>query len=437
MKSTLLTDFQEVLKGFPLPEDRPVLLAFSGGGDSVALFHLLRLSQIPFAAAHVNYGLRAHESDEDARFCESLCAQFAVPFFLHECAAGTFSGKTGIQEKARDIRYAFFRKLMWEHRFSGIFTAHHADDQAETVLLNLFRGTGMKGLSGIKPSHEDVYRPLLKFKKSELSAFLVSHGFTWREDSSNRKNDYTRNKLRNRILPLLYREFPSAFEAIAGTSARLQQDKSLLDYLLKFLLLSEENRISLSELSSIPISLRGTALFHLFSDYGLNPKSAEELAHAAQKGNAGKMIHTRTHRFLVDRECILISAADDSDESDVVWVYEHSPEIPGYQVKFIIPQDFGYFSDGRNAFLDADTLEFPLLWRNWERGDRMTPLGMKGSKKVSDMLTDAKTDRFKKDNTHVLLSGGNIVWLEGIRPADSSKITENTSRILAIISENS
>lgn len=433
MSHSLIKDFQETVKGFALVPDRPVLLAFSGGGDSVALFHLLRLSGIPFAAAHVNYGLRGEESDADALFCAELCERFSVPFFIHVCDADTFSAHTGIQEKARDIRYAFFRRLTAEHNFSGIFTAHHADDQAETVLLNLFRGTGLKGLGGMSGSRDGIFRPLLKFSKSQLNDFLRSQGFEWREDSSNLKNDYARNRLRNRVLPLLTQEFPASVGNINATSARLKSDKALLDHLLNERFDIHENQISVAALTALPETLRATALLHILSPYGIQADTAENLARLVSEGHTGKMILTPTHRFLVDRQYILISEAEKSPSSEAILVQETNPEIPGYLVKWMTPWELTFPADGRNAYLDADTLTFPLTWRLWQPGDRMIPLGMKGSKKVSDLLTDAKKDRFRKEKIHVLLSGGRIVWLEGIRQADSSKITADTSRVFAVL----
>jgi tRNA(Ile)-lysidine synthase len=437
MSFALLTRFEAVFQNFGLPSDKPVLLALSGGSDSIALFHLFRLKGIRFGAAHVNYGLRGAESDEDARFCRQMCEEYGISFFLQTVSPGTFAKSSGIQEKAREIRYDFFRTLAEKQGFSGIFTAHQAEDRTETVLLQLFRGTGMKGLIGMKDRHDGVYRPLLDFTKVELMHFLEENAFSWREDSSNLKNEYSRNRIRNKLMPLLRDVFPTAEQGIRETASHLAADTELFDFLLKNYGLINPQGIILSALSMLPPELRATAIFHVSRPFGLTYDQAYGLSRAASGNMTGKTMFTATHRLLVDRDLILIAPLTEEKQEIIYLSDQLTPRLPGYSVKYISPDEIADLADRTKAYLDADTLTFPLVWRIRESGDRMQPLGMKGSKKVSDLLTDQKINRFAKERTHVLISGGKIVWLEGIGLADSSKISPHTSRVLAIIPEKS
>ena len=435
MSHPLISRFQAAFRHFGLSSERPVLLALSGGSDSMALFHLLRESEIPFVAAHVNYGLRAQDSEKDARFCGEVCQRFGIPFFLHTCSPETFSGGSGIQEKAREIRYAFFRRLLKENAFSGILTAHHAEDRAETLLLHLFRGTGIRGLAGIRSAHEGIYRPLLNFKKEELKCYLEKSGFDWREDVSNLKNEYTRNRIRNKLMPFLQAEFPGAEEAIIQTASNMAADAQLFDFLITQSGLLTDEGISIKKLFSFPSEIRVLALFHVCRPFGLNYEQGADLYDLLKENKTGKTIFTDTHRFLVDRDYLLISPLS-AEKSDAVFLSEDlTPGITGYALRLVSPKELPDLGNPRHAFLDAASLQFPLTWRIWEPGDRMIPLGMKGSKKVSDILTDRKISRFAKEQIHVLVSGTQIVWLEGICPADSSKVCAHTSRILAIMHE--
>ncbi len=437
MTDSVLTRFQAHFNAFGLPSDKPVLLALSGGSDSMALFHLFRLSGIRFGAAHVNYGLRGAESDGDARFCRQTCEEYGIPFFLHTCGPGTFAKSSGIQEKARGIRYDFFRALTEKQGFSGIFTAHHAEDRTETVLLQLFRGTGMKGLTGMKDRHDGVYRPLLEFTKAELMHFLEDNAFSWREDSSNLKNEYSRNRIRNKLLPLLRDVFPAAELGIRETASHLAADAELFDFLLKNYGLINPQGISISALSMLPPELRATAIFHVTRPFGLTYEQAHGLSRAVNGNMTGKTMLTATHRLLVDRDLILIAPLTEEKQEIIYLSDQLTPGLPGYSVKYISRDEIADLGDRTKAYLDADTLNFPLVWRIRESCDRMQPLGMNGSKKVSDLLTDQKINRFAKERTHVLICGGKIVWLEGIVPADSSKISPHTSRVMAIIPEKS
>jgi tRNA(Ile)-lysidine synthase len=435
MTDSVLARFQSAYAAFGLSSDKPVLLALSGGCDSMALFHLLRDAEIPFAAAHVNYGLRAQDSDEDARFCGDICQRFGIPFFLHTCSPENFSGGSGIQKKAREIRYSFFRRLLKENAFSGILTAHHAGDRAETLLLHLFRGTGIRGLAGMRSAHEGIYRPLLDFKKEELKCYLEERGFNWREDASNLKNDYTRNRIRNKLMPFLQAEFPGAEEAIIQTASHMAADAHLFDFLITQAGLLIDEGISIKKLFSFPSDLRISALFHVCRPFGLSYEQAANLYDLLKENKTGKAIFTATHRFLVDRDYLLISPLS-SEKSEAVFLSEDlTPGITGYALRLVSPKELPDLGNPRHAFLDAASLQFPLIWRIWEPGDRMIPLGMKGSKKVSDILTDRKISRFAKEQIHVLVSGNKILWLEGVCPADSSKVCAHTSRVLAIMHE--
>lgn len=433
--SNLLPRFQQAIARLGITPQSRVLLALSGGLDSTVLFHLLKAARIPFAVAHVNYGLRGADSDADQAFCENLARQNGVACHTYaarpEMERG--QGPKSVQETAREIRYRFFGELCAGHGFTHVATAHHANDSAETFFINLLRVTGIKGLGGIPGHNGRLVRPLLGFTQEELVIYAGQNFFDFRKDTSNDTDNYLRNRIRHHVLPALEEAQDGALQRLARSMAFLERESALLDVLLAGHFPESLERTSLEALKAFPRELWATVLFKRYRPIHLSYGQAEDLA-AACGGHAGKLFPTPSHRLLLDRGFILLETAAPAADAPV-WINENGP-LPGYRVSLVSSAAFGFTTDPRCAFLDADRLQFPLLWRMAQPGDTMQPLGMKGRKKISDILTDAKVDRFGKEKTHVLCSGNEIVWLEGMRIADSSKILPQTARILCIIPEN-
>lgn len=432
--SGLLPAFLASAQGLGLGSGSRVLLALSGGLDSTVLFRLMAESGLSFAAAHVNYGLRGADSDADEAFCRALCEENGVSCYVCRAAEEMRLRPPGlsVQEAAREIRYRFFGELCAAHGFTHIVTAHHANDAAETFFINLLRGSGIQGLRGIPAVNGAVVRPLLAFPRKDLEAFAAERGLSHREDASNQKDAYLRNRIRRHVWPAVEGAAAGALPRLAATMERLSREAELLDVLLAAHFPADTARTDMAAVLYFPEGLRATVLFRRFQKLGLSYAQAQELA-AALTGIPGKMFLTPGHRLLVDRGAILAEALVPGEEAELL-LYENG-HIPGYTVSVVPVSDARPDGDAASAFLDADTLSFPLSWRKIRRGDAMVPLGMKGRKKVSDILTDSKTDRFAKERLHVLCSGDEIVWLEGRRPADSSKLTAQTCRVLCIIPE--
>ena len=433
--STLTERFLQNVQRLGINAQSRPLLAFSGGLDSTVLFHLLKGADIPFAVAHVNYGLRGENSDADEQFCSGLAQQNNIPFFAYDAKPEMAErpARSSLQEVAREIRYRFFATLCEGEGFTHILTAHHANDSVETFFVNLLRGSGLRGLRGIPERNGRIMRPLLPFTRAELETFANENRNAYREDASNQKDGYLRNRIRHHVLPALEQADETALERISGSLENLSREAELLENLLAARFPADIHHTEKQIFLSFPIPLRATVVFKRFQSVGLSYSQAEDLA-LALESIPGKQFYTPTHRLLVDREAILVEEISADEVRETLWVDEHG-FIPGYRLSILPVAEVELTKDPSAAFLDADTLTFPLAWRPIQTGDAMVSLGMKGRKKISDILTDAKVDRFAKQHRHVLCCGDEIVWLEGFRINDSSKITPHTCRVLCIIPE--
>lgn len=424
--------FWERLKSLDISEDTHCLLALSGGADSVTLFHLLVGARVPFSAAHVNYGLRGSDSQADEQFCADLCAQKQVPFYLYDAKSEMENRTVSLQEEARNIRYRFFDKLVREHDFKYILTAHHANDSFETFFVNLLRGTGINGLKGIPEKNGNRRRPLLPLTQSDISALLRENGWEHRHDKSNEKDDYLRNRIRHHVLPAIEKSDGNAVARLGETMVKLSAEADLLDFFMKSHFTENEDYMSKHSLLFFPEAIRPTVVFRLYRNVGINYSQAMEIARALT-AIPGKVFSTDTHRILVDRDFVFIQPVNETFE-DALSITEQGT-IPGYKMAYLSKDKVEFSGNPDVAYLDADTLRFPLTWRLVRLGDFMIPMGMKGKKKISDILVDTKKTRFEKERIHVLCNGNEIIWLEGFRVSDSSKITAHTSRVLRIMPE--
>ena len=415
-----------------------ILLALSGGMDSVVLFHLLIQSGFEFSAAHVNYGLRGEESNMDEAFVRDLTSRYSIPLFLYSPPA---PAKAGLQENARNLRYDWFNELSGEN-FGGqakILTAHHADDNIETLLHHFFRGTGIHGLTGMPEINGNIRRPLLSFTREELKEYANENQLTWREDSSNITEKYTRNYFRNNLLPGIRKIFPEVEKNLLHNIIRFGEASELYGQAVsihrKKLLEQRGNEYFIPVRKLLKSEPLHTILFEILKEFGFNPAQVNEVLKLTQS-ESGKYILSDSHRILKNREWLIISplAGEQLPTQILIEEPDSTTIIPGGSIKASIQASEKIKIDPSSnvASLDADLVEFPLIIRSWKAGDYFYPLGMRKKKKISRFLIDNKVPVTEKEKILVVEMNKKIVWILGKRIDDRFKVTDKTKRILQL-----
>lgn len=413
-----------------LPADAPVLVALSGGADSVVLLHILHTLGYRCQAAHCNFHLRGSESDRDEAFVRRLCDTLEVPLHVRHFSTETYAAQEGlsIEMAARELRYDWFREWVQAQSVpSHVAVAHHRDDSVETFLLNLLRGTGIHGLTGIRPVNGHIVRPLLCVGRQEVLRYAAEHHLSFVTDSTNLQNDYTRNKLRNIILPQLEAMAPAAKESILRTASHLREAERIYDHYIQ-----EQQTQALTLGDGLHIkaevvhrSLSPTSLLHeLLSGYGFNSTQVRNLYQEGAERVGRKITSSQGYTVTYLRDSYLIEHTEPR-EADAV---------PPYRLVmrcFAHPGQLTYPSPSV-AWLDADKLQAPLHYRMWQQADRFRPLGLKGRKLVSDFLTDAKVSGSERSSQCVLCCGQDIVWLVGRRISEDYKLTSSSRNILEV-----
>lgn len=415
-----------------------ILVAVSGGVDSVALCYLCHLSGFDFALAHCNFKLRAADSDSDELFVKQLAEKLNVPFYSKQFDTAVFSLKNKIatQEAARILRYQWFEELRIANNYKYILTAHHADDNIETVLMNFFRGTGIRGVAGIKEKKGNIIRPLLYAKRRELELFLSENNWEHVEDESNSKNDYTRNYFRNTILPLIENVYPNVKDNLYNNIARFRDIELIYNLHItqqqKKLLLKDGNHFKIPvQLLKKPVEVK-TMLWELLKDFNVAASQLDEIIHLLDS-ESGRYLLTPTHRILKDRKHLIISAIQD-DKSSIV-IIEGDGLVNFAEGKIMFTKKASNENISRSAdvaCLDAYNISYPLLLRRWRTGDYFYPLGMQKKKKVSRFLIDQKISLAGKEKIWVVEMNKKIIWIVGQRIDDRFKITSKTQSILEI-----
>lgn len=421
------------------PDDK-VLLAVSGGIDSVVMCHLFHKAGFNFAIAHCNFGLRGEESDEDELFVKKLAKKYKVPLFVDHFDTASFAEreKISIQMAARTLRYEWFEKLLDTERYHYIATAHHLNDAVETLLLNLTKGTGIAGLHGIQPKVKRLVRPLLFADKEEIYACVVENQLAWREDSSNQSVKYQRNLIRNEVIPLLKTINPSLESTMKQTIERVKAVEQLFQAEVERVrekLVRKESGITyinfvLLQQEAEPV----IKLYELIKDYHFSYIQAQDIWQVLDAG-PGRLFESPTHTLVKDRKDLIITGKQlhtfrsaSIEEGQQVFALEllelHIKELSG--ANFTIP------TDAAIACLDKQLLQFPLKLRKWKEGDWFCPLGMNKKKKLSDFLIDTKVPLNLKDRIWLLTSNSSIVWIIGHRIDNRFKITDKTEHILQI-----
>lgn len=419
-------------------QDR-LLLAVSGGLDSIVCAALLRANGFSVEWAHMNFQLRGEESTRDEDFVRRLSADWDLPLHIahRNTVALAAERKLSIQETARQLRYEWFEELRLHH-FDRIVTAHHADDHAETFLLQLMRGTGISGLAGIPLKRGPIVRPLLFASRAELQAYATAKGLSWVEDSSNEKIDYSRNRLRHQLLPLMETAFPGVAKQVAASATHVREQQFWYEEAIHRQL--KKMRVVESEKEKMPALLLAktpgakTLFFEWLYQKGFQPGEIDT-AWKLVSSQTGAYVDANGYRLLRNRNWLelerlsmtvgsigLIETGTGSMQHDQ---YKLSWRLQAYRGE-AIP------TSPNTAWLDSRHIEFPILVRRWKTGDYFYPLGMPSKKKIARFMTDLRLSRTEKDQAYVLASAKKILWLAGRRIDHRFRVTASTKEVLVL-----
>lgn len=430
-------EFQKhIQEQFPELINGKLLVAVSGGIDSMVLLHLCHQIGLECVVAHCNFHLREEESNQDQLFVEKVCRELCLPYFVREFDTTSYAEqhKLSIQLAARKLRYDWFDELLQKEHIDYLLTAHHLDDAAETFLINFTRGTGIKGLLGIPEKNEYVRRPLLPFSRQEIKAFAQEQQIRWREDHTNAETKYFRNKIRKDILPIL-KQYNTGFEqAFFNTIKHLNEIYSMAEEAAQSLYQEvvqkqgEQLFFSISELYKSK-NYKGY-LYQWLVPYGFT--SWTDVAKLLQ-AKSGKKIYSSDYVLLKDRESLILAPKYIlAPEDKVYYLGENELLTKPITIKNERIKYAEETKDLLTILVDRDTLQFPLELRRWKTGDSFHPIGMKGTKKLSKYFKDQKFSQIQKENTWLLCSNNEIVWVVGSRMDDRFKITDTTKTILKI-----
>lgn len=428
--------------------DTKVLLALSGGVDSVVLLNLFHRSNVKFAAAHCNFQLRSFESDEDEQFVMKICSDHGVPLFVKKFETESFakSNKISIQEAARALRYDWFTALLTQEKFDLIATAHHLDDSIETVLFNLSNGCGISGLHGILPKNAEnkLIRPLMFASKKEIMGFASENGIDFREDSSNSSDKYSRNLIRHHVLPVLEAINQGFVDNFARNIRNFKETEALQQFAIEKIITEISEELSADELLKInleaifdfPSSL--TVLFELIKPYGFNRNQAEQILDQAHNPESALYL---SEFYLINRnykKLTVFNKADKIAQTEINIIEGESEVLVNDRQKLIFEiitkEQFDCHPKNKNlAFFDADKIDFPLLLRYYRNGDSFSPFGMSGKlKKLSSFFKDEKIPEHNRSMVPLLVSDSKIIWVIGYRSSIDFSVSNDTNKVLKI-----
>ena len=453
-----------IQKDFPFLKDSKLLITVSGGIDSIVLVHLLHQLNFNVSIAHCNFCLRGIDSDADQQFVQETSNNLDIPFYVTYFNTKQYASdnKLSIQEAARNLRYKWFEEIRKKHNLDYILTAHNLNDSLETFLINLTRGTGLKGLTGISNVNKKIIRPLSSFTRKEIEFFAKDNNIKWREDESNTDTKYTRNKIRHKVIPILEELNPNLLDSFKQTLENLQGSEDIIQdavFNVQYSVLNqqsadsreiqnlhqsvENNQPNDSTIKRFNISIiknniktNPKAYIHeIFSPYGFtNTKDIINLLSA----QSGKQIFSKTHRFIKDRDFLLMVKKQKKKREKIKEIFESDLKFKikfqNLEIKFKIETINNKQTTTNNLTIQTDKskIKFPLTVRKWQKGDYFYPKGMKGKKKLSKYFKDEKMSLLEKENIWLLLSDNKIVWVIGKRQDERFKITQNTNEILNI-----
>ena len=428
-----------IATNFPFLEGNRLIIALSGGLDSVVLAYLCRhCCGFDIALAHCNFQLRGEESDRDETFVRELGAQWELPVYVKKFDTEAFAEQEGIstQMAARDLRYEWFYELMEEESYRYLLTGHHADDNLETFIINLSRGTGLEGLTGIPPVNGNVVRPLLPFSREEIENFAGKENLSWIEDSSNMETKYLRNKIRHEVIPSLKGINPTLVNNFNKTIDYIQGSAAMLDDHIRAvrsaLFTKEKGMIRVPVASLKNLRPTNAYLYAFFNKYGFTEWNDVE---GLLSGQTGKMVLSATHRLFRDRDFLVLQHLNDLvKEEEVTYVIrEKNTRFAGPVTLSFESVDEITHTAKDVIYVDEGKLSYPLKIRKWEEGDRFEPFGLKGSKKISKYFKDEKYSLAEKERQWLLCDAQDrIVWVIGRRADNRFRVDETTSEILKI-----
>jgi tRNA(Ile)-lysidine synthase len=437
----LLQNFTAYIKTQNLFQQKDkLLIAVSGGADSTVLCELCKQARYDFAIAHCNFKLRGEESDRDENFVRQLAEKYQVRIFVKEFDTNAIAKeqKTSIEETARNIRYDWFAALLEENNVDWLLTAHHADDNIETVMMNFFRGTGVKGMRGILPKQKKIIRPLLFARRSEIENYAAQNNIVFVTDSTNAESDYTRNYFRNELIPAIEKMYPETANNVLRNINRFADVEILYNesmHTIKEKLVEKRgNEVHIPVLKLAKTKPLHTVIYEIIAEYNFTAAQVGEVEKLLNSVS-GKYITSSTHRILRNRKWLIISPINIIEkvghyviEKDETVIFFAGGKL---EINTVLkPESLVTAAD--NAFIDAANLKYPLLLRKWKQGDYFYPLGMDKKKKLSRFFIDVKLSLREKENVWVLESDKKIVWIVGLRIDDRFKIIDQTKYIVKL-----
>ena len=416
-----------------------LLLAVSGGVDSVVLCELCKQSGYDFAIAHCNFQLRGEDSNRDEQFVAQLAKKYDAVLYSKKFETKILAAKEkkSIEEAARNLRYAWFEELRAENGYTCIVTAHHANDNIETVLMNFFRGTGIKGLHGIPPRRNKIIRPLLFATKKEIENFAADYQLDFVTDHTNAQNDFTRNYFRNELIPAVEKIFPAVNENILKNISRFGEAENLYNQAIDLhknkLLEYKGKEIHIPVLKLKKSEPLATIVYEIIKAYNFTANQTEEVI-GLLDSESGKYVQSASHRIIRNRKWLIISPNQTTEAANIL-IEENDTKVT-FESGVLELQKFSQLPTANyqlsTAQLDVSEIKFPLLLRKWKQGDYFYPLGMQKKKKLSRFFIDQKLSLTQKENVWVIETNKKIVWVVGMRIDDRFKITGKTKAVLQI-----
>jgi len=435
----LLTRFVHniVEKKLFAPTDR-LLIAVSGGLDSVVLCDLCHSAGFYFEIAHANFQLRGEDSLIDEFFVKGLSEHYRVPFHVKKFDTLAYAehNRVSVQVAARELRYNWFNELLIDD-LRYLLTAHHADDNIETVMMNFFRGTGIAGLRGMVAKHDRIVRPLLFASRKEILDHAKERKLSWREDISNASDKYSRNYFRNAIIPMVYKIYPEVEANLAHNITRFAEVNELyqqaVDLHKKKLLEFKGDEVHIPILKLKKLSPLHTILFEVIKDFGFTSHQVNDVLHIAD-GAQGSYVQSSSHRIIKNRKWLIIAPDNNTDKAVHIVIRDGDNEVrfPGgtLTIENGFTDHINFSEDVCAAELDHRDIKFPLLLRKWKAGDYFYPLGMRKKKKISRFLIDSKLSKTEKERLYVIESDKKICWVVGMRIDERFKVTASTKKVL-------
>ncbi len=416
----MLTKFKDhIHQKFPFLKNGKLLVAVSGGIDSVVLMHLCHRLSLDVSVCHCNFKLRGQESDDDEAFVKNLAEELQVPFYKTSFQTEKYAlqNKVSIQIAARDLRYHWFYELINHKQYDYVLTGHNTNDNLETFIINLTRGSGLKGFTGIPPINDKSIRPLLKFSRDEITLFAIKNEIAWREDRSNASIKYIRNKVRHKILPILKEINPHLLEGFQKTIENLKESKTIVDDALNNMsknIISQGDgltKLSIKKLSQLPN--KKAYLYQILNDYGFSEWNDIVDLITAQPG---KQVFSKTHRLIRDRSFLILATINNNPSRKPIIIKKGVSKIT-HPISLCIKKTTDEIPENQQQIIiNKELANYPLNLRKWRHGDTIYPVGMEGSKKISQLFKDKRLSLIDKERIWLLTDADNtIIWVIGLR----------------------